>query len=134
MKTFSIRLLTLLLWPAAVAWAEDCSEVCHVSCVFPGDACKLISLRFQKPCLEDFDFCVLTCTKRCECTRHCKERTASEGRLEGGFDSCEKKCFTEAMKNVTPTKTKKSKKAKKKRMMLKSFPGLLLSGEQGHLG
>ncbi|RUS88813.1 hypothetical protein EGW08_003443 [Elysia chlorotica] len=140
MKTSLICLFLLLAWTIAASWAEDedgdgdgCAHGCQVSCVFPSDTCKHMSRRFQKPCLEDLEFCVLTCTKRCECARQCKERTIQEGRVEGGFDACVDECFEASMKGVHPPQSKREKKVTESDVMPMLHPGMLLSGEMGHL-
>lgn len=150
MKTFSAGLLLgLLACSVAVSWANECKDTCHVTCVFPSSkSCKFKNPVFQKPCLQDFEFCVASCYKLCKCKRICKDLDNGEKRKGGEFDLCVSDCFSNEIKKLSsvvttkePVKVAAQMKSMNRIMMKKYVPparrallkGKSLIGEQGHL-
>ena len=146
----TFHMLALMALTFVVAWADNCKDTCQVTCVFPSMTCKFVKPSIQSACLDDYDYCVAACTRKCECTESCKDRPKKR------FETCMDRCCSQALIvtgteetkikitdtgtqtkiNTTDTGTQtKINTTDTTAPISKTQPvvGILLTGEDGHL-
>ncbi|RUS88812.1 hypothetical protein EGW08_003442 [Elysia chlorotica] len=121
--SFVLNLMALAACALAVVWADNCVDKCQVMCVFPSSTCMALQPCNQSACMEDYPSCVSACTKKCECRLKCKGNSGAE------FDLCVTKCLSETVATTVEVLTT----VKPTESSIVAMPGILLTGEDGHL-